>query len=99
MIENKKIWHRNKPNRLSTLYSRFLEAYPTASFYPWFCDNIFQSLHILLLFVALDGYADGENGLLNSAIFHHNVSSNHILLFVILGNECLLQLPHFLQNI
>ena len=42
---------------------------------------------------------DGENGLLSSAIFRHNVSSNHILLFDILDNECLPLLLHFLQNI
>ena len=60
-------------------YSRFLEAYPTASFYPWFCDNIFQSLHILLLFVALDGYVDGENDQPNfSSSYRHILLSNHI---------------------
>ena len=60
-------------------YSRFPEAYPTASFYPWFCDNIFQSLHILLLFVALDGYVDGENDQPNfSSSYRHILLSNHI---------------------
>ena len=42
---------------------------------------------------------DGVNGLLDSAIFRHNASSNHILLFGILGNECLLLLLLFFENI